>query len=899
MNSPKVVASLGLALILSVILTACGGGSTPKPPAGPPTIQTVLLPQGAVNAPYFNGNGAILSATGGTGAYTWSIASGSLPPGLTLNAAKGLISGTPTTLGNYPFTVQVTDAKGLSSTQPLSIYIEGVVSIIPAVLPTGAAAVPYTNSDSSPVQLVATGGLTPYTWCVVESSGTCDSGTAGALPPGLSLSSSGVISGTPTTDGTPTTFNVQVMDSETAPGKPAVGNSAFSITVMSIVTASLPAGYINVAYSATLTVAGGNPPYTWAASNLPTGLSLDPSSCTGNKLPTCSVKGTPTASGTFPVKVQVMDGEKLNPVPTATATLSLIIYNAPPLKVTTTTLPGGIVGIPYSATLAASGGTPPYTWSLATGSLPSGLSLDPNSGVISGTPTAASTSGFTVQVVDSSSPPQMANSGQLAIIINPPLGNANLKGNYAFTFNGYKNGMPVMMAGSFFADGNGNLTSGLLDYNDGTGELPNNNPTPQMIVPGAGSVYSITPNGLGTMTITTNITVFKLSVSIRGDGSGRMIQSDPTQPQDYGSGQIKSQTPTAWPLCGSHVAMGFFGYDSSLSRYAGAGEFQFDPSTCVDAENGVMDVDDNGKPVPTTFTGAFNQYDQNTGRGVTGFTLTPGGRHFYAFYLVSSSDHKKNELILVSTDPVSQPAALTLWYGLQQATPPTGWDNSYLAGTAVTELNALDTNGAVDVTSGLFVGKGVAGNNCQGNKYDPATFNFDENQGGTSNLNQSSTGTYCVDKTTGRVTLTGFTGQFGQFPPVFYLVKGEQGFVVGTDPAVTSGYLEQQTGSPFSNSSIGGSYAGGTVTPITKDVTNAVTWLLADGSGNMNGTSNTSGTGGPGTQNFTYTYAVDNTGRTVVQQNGTTIGIAYVVSATKFVLLPTTDPSPALSIIGQ
>ncbi len=174
---------------------------------------------------------------GGTGAYTWSITSGSLPPGLTLNATQGLISGTPTTLGNYPFTVQVTDAKGLSCTQTLSIYIEGVVSITPSALPTGAPGVPYTNPDGSPVQLIATGGLTPYTWCVVESSGTCDNGTAGALPPGLSLSSSGVISGTPTTDGTPTTFTVQVTDSETSPGKPAVGTSTFTITVMSIVTA--------------------------------------------------------------------------------------------------------------------------------------------------------------------------------------------------------------------------------------------------------------------------------------------------------------------------------------------------------------------------------------------------------------------------------------------------------------------------------------------------------------------------------------------------------------------------------------------------------------------------------------------------------------------------------------
>ena len=225
--------------------------------------------------PYFNGNGATLSATGGTGAYTWSLASGSLPPGLSLSA-QGLITGTPTTLGNYPFTVQVTDAKGLSSTKPLGIYIEGVVSITPAVLPTGTPGVSYTNSDGSPVQLAATGGLAPYTWCVVESSGTCDNGTGGALPPGLSMSTSGVISGTPITDGIPTTFTVQVTDSETYPGVGAIGTASFSITVMSIVTTSLPFGYINVAYTGTLTVAGGIQPYSWTAMNLPAGLSWIP-----------------------------------------------------------------------------------------------------------------------------------------------------------------------------------------------------------------------------------------------------------------------------------------------------------------------------------------------------------------------------------------------------------------------------------------------------------------------------------------------------------------------------------------------------------------------------------------------------------------------------------------------
>ena len=83
---------------------------------------------------------------------------------------------------------------------------------------------------------------------------------------------------------------------------------------------------------------------------------------------------------------------------------------------------------------------------------------------------------------------------------------SGLNGNYTFSVNGFNSGGPVLMVGSFVADGQGNITSGVLDYNDGSGESPDNNPTPQTI--GAGSVYSINPNGLGTMTITTNIAVF-------------------------------------------------------------------------------------------------------------------------------------------------------------------------------------------------------------------------------------------------------------------------------------------------------------------------------------------------------------------------------------------------------
>jgi hypothetical protein len=1002
MNSPKVVAALGLILIFSVFLTACGGGSskTPPPPPGPPTITTSTLTNGVITRMYLNSNGSPVSlfATGGTGSYTWSISSGSLPPGLSLNSQTGTISGMPTAVqaGGFPFTAMVTDAALMTATASLNIYIEGLVSITPTVLPSGSVGVAYSQT------LTASGGLPPYTWG--GSPFTCGQPPPQPnLPAGLTLNTStGVISGTPTTNGSPTNVAIQVCDSETSPGIPATGFSNFTITIMTITTASLPSGFVNMPYNFTLMENGGVKPWTWSivsgslptgmtlsgagvlsgtptqagnfpvtvkvtdgekpnaavatasfvlgvyqgsqliinttglptsgvegmpysgslmasggvapynwsiiSGSLPPGLSLDPATCTNSSVP-CIVSGTPTTVGPFNFTVQALDSG--SPQQPASAPLKILITGSP-LVITTTTLPAGNVGVPYSATLMASGGLKPYTWSITNGSLPAGLNLDPTTCtkssvpcVISGTPTSAGTFPFTAQVQDSGSPQQTVPA-QLSIVITS-LGNSTLNGNYVFTFSGYNSGTPVVMAGSFVADGKGGLTSGVLDYNDGTGEPVNGSgsPIPQTIQAGAGSVYNITPNGLGTMMITTDKMVFQLAIAIRNDGSGRLIQSDTTNPNAYGSGAIMPNTPLSqgeqFPLCGSHVALGFFGYDNTLiTRYAGAGTFQFDPSTCVDVESGVMDTDDGGSLSSPTFTGAFNQLDNPTSRGITGLTLNPGGRHFYAFYLVSSSDRKTNRLFWVATEPASKPAALNLWSALQQVSPPAGWNNSNLAGgTAVAELSALDTTPAVDVTAGLFAGTGSSSNNCQNNNFDSATFNYDENQGGTSSLQQTSSGTYCVDKNTGRVTLTAFNAGPFATPPVFYLVKTNQAFVVGTDAAVTSGYLEPQTGSPFSNSSLFGLYAGGAITPVTANVTNGVTSLVADGNGDINGTENTSGPGGPNQQQFTYTYTVDATGRAVVQQSGTTIGIAYVISPTKFVLLPTTDVNPALSIIGQ
>ena len=175
-----------------------------------------------------------------------------------------------------------------------------------------------------------------------------------------------------------------------------------------IQTTSLPLGTVGSAYSAKLAASGGTPPYTWSltSGSLPAGLSL---STTG------TISGTPSvAAKATSLTFQVADSSRR--VQNKSVTLSLTI--APPaLLITTSSLPNGQVGTAYSVSLAASGGTPPYTWSLISGSLPAGLSLS-TTGTISGTPTQAQgVTGLTFMAKDSGTPSLTAQSVSLAITI--------------------------------------------------------------------------------------------------------------------------------------------------------------------------------------------------------------------------------------------------------------------------------------------------------------------------------------------------------------------------------------------------------------------------------------------------------------------------------------------------
>jgi hypothetical protein len=354
------------------------------------SITPPTLPGGSVGAPY----SAQLTFNGPPVTVVWSISQGTLPAGLTLGATTGLISGTPTALGASTFVVLATPAtSGTAVSQTFTITIANTLSITTATLPDATVGEAYSTT------LAATGGLTPYTWSVA---GTIP------LPPGLTLNAqTGVISGTPAAAGGTNVINFVVTDSSNVSSNRSLSLQVFSVPV--ITTSGLPEAVQNRTYQTVqFLVQGGVSPYAWSlvGGGLPAGLTF---SATG------VLSGiTNAAEGAYPQQFSVTD----NRGRTATRTLvvGVVTPPPPPLSLSPDTLPTGTVGVPYSAGLSASGGTPGYTFSIVSGSLPPGLQFAGSA--ITGTPSTAGTFVFSVNVVDSGN---RAAGLRYTVVIEPAL----------------------------------------------------------------------------------------------------------------------------------------------------------------------------------------------------------------------------------------------------------------------------------------------------------------------------------------------------------------------------------------------------------------------------------------------------------------------------------------------
>ena len=622
--------------------------------------------------------------------------------------------------------------------------------------------------------------------------------------------------------------------------------------------AALPAAVINTPYSATFTSVGGVGPFTWALASgtLPPGLTISASGV---------ISGTPTVLGTTTFKVQVTDSQ----TPTAAVDVASksVTVNSP-LAITTSSLTGGSVNVPYTASLAASGGVPPYTWSITSGSLPTGLTLS-SSGFISGTPTTQGTSTFTVQVSDSQATPATATA-TLSLAINGPT--FRLNGNYVFSFSGYSQGSPVLQAGSFTSDGLGNITNGLMDSNSATGVLTK--------LPFTGT-YSLDSTNTGPMTLVIPaLGTFSYQLAVPAIGTIRFIQNGSAG--DQGTGVIRKLATGAKFTVSSLAAtwaFGSFGADSALSRFASAGTFQADSKGAW--TSGVEDTNDHGSVANSVpFSGSFVAIDPLTGRGTATLSVTNGATTNYSFYPVTAT-----ELIMLAIDPVSSSAPLALFTLVTTSAPIGGYTNASLNTTTAADLQGVALSNSVPVPDVLlafviFDGKGGL------------TVTTDENLGGTLSANKY-TGTYNVE-TNGRTTLTGF----GSSPIVFYL-SSNTAFTLGTDASVMAGTIVPQFGSPYTNTSISGSYQGASIVAVLPTVTVEADSATPDGAGNYPLTYDTSGPGGPQQGlTLTATYSVDSTGRSPLTVNGTTAGIAYVVNPSKVWVL-SVDANPKVNSIEK
>jgi hypothetical protein len=338
---------------------------------------------------------ATMIATGGTGATTWSLESGALPSGLTLGVANGVISGTPTAAGTFTITAKATDTNWTSNTAvgPLTLTVNAPEFRVSVIAPEGQVGADYRLAAN------ATGAVGTVTWTIVS----------GMLPAGVAFNATtGVIAGTPSEWGR-FSVGMQGVDSYDPANRVQLASVTITInpTPLVITTSSLGRTVYQQSYQTTVSATGGTGTTTWSIVGAP---------IPGLTLSTAGVlSGAATAVDTFNITVRATNDNW--PTNTVTTTLSLVV-DAPQFSVSVPSASAGGVGLFYQLAASASGQVGTVSWAVLAGGLPPGVTLDSNTGVMSGTPTEAGHFTATVQGSDSFAAGRAA-SASVAIAVAP------------------------------------------------------------------------------------------------------------------------------------------------------------------------------------------------------------------------------------------------------------------------------------------------------------------------------------------------------------------------------------------------------------------------------------------------------------------------------------------------
>jgi hypothetical protein len=564
---------------------------------------------------------------------------------------------------------------------------------------------------------------------------------------------------------------------------------------------------------------------------------------------------------------------------------------SPPPSIIAKSLPAGTQGMTYNQTVATSGGAGTVTLTVSSGGLAAGLTMD-SSGHITGTPTGPSgTTSFTVKATDSSSAGLMSAVQNLSITINASAtacGSGHeslLNGQYAFTMQGFDANGAVTLGGMFDADGAGHIarTTGVEDINRSIGVQTNAS------INSASSSYSVGGDNRGCMTIATSAgtSIYRFALGVISSGvasKGRFIEFDDTG--TLGSGVFEKQDPSMFStsrINGNYA----FGADTTSTfitsvrnRFAMVGTFAANGSGGI--SNGELDANENGD---INKSGGLNY--PASGLPFTGnYTVPSNGRGTMIFsvgsqtvkmslYVISASKVLFISLDLQSSDPPFVGSAL------EQSGGP--FSISSMSGPSVLYVSGLcgscgpGSTIASDLIAGIFT---VSNSGSY-------SFSGDESKAGAiSSFNYAATINVAPN---GRVTALGGS----QLPPLLYLVSPNKAFVMLVDGGIYAGFVEPQTGGPFSNHSANGVYVFGSITVTHQNITHESGVADFDGVGTVTGSSDTALVGSTWSspilksdQTFTYTYVVSPNGR-LMMTNGPLI---YIVSPTKQVVL-NVDPS--------
>jgi hypothetical protein len=850
-------------VVLVGFLSSCGGGNA--------SITLQISPTGTISMD--EGQPQIFVATLGLDTknqgVTWTAPTGTGCAGsgcgtITSLTAPQITYMSPTGL-NAPLTVSLKAvANGNSgATSTTTITVNQAPQFTTLTLPNGANGVGYSQ------QVVAEFGVTPYIFTAA-----CPGGGTGCLPPGLSVNrNTGIIVGTPTTPGT---YNFAVTLTDNAFAPLSVTSEQFTVTInpatpLTISSTVLANATVGTPYTTSVQASGGVPPYSWSlpANSLPTGLTFNTTSG--------QISGTPTVAGVFSFFPTVTDSTIPPQKFTAPAgkPVTITVAGAPTLKAVTPTLPSGAVATGYSGSLVATGGVPPYTWSVTSGQLPSGLRLNAQSGSISGIPILVTTSAFTVQVTDSIGSPAASQNLTIGIVTGTVNTNTLLTGSYSFFFNGFDaDSSNVTIAGNFNANGSGVISGGQFDSNRVSGVFTASSliGTYAMGNDGRGTMQLIGTNSKGAM-LTTNYLL-----AMQSNGNVQLIESDTIgTPQTHGAGIMKPVTGSlaAGSFSGNY-AFELVGRDVAASPEVIVGVVHADGNQTLSP--GTIDVNDAGTYSPALILSGTFLVSTTNNKGFATFTYQlPSSAQVqaqYTFYFVSPSD-----IFLVGIDVAN--TILPRLVGemiLQQSSAV--FDSTALDGTSVATGSGLNGKNA-DVYAGLLKGNGDT----------TADLVYDENNGGTISNGVSSPGTFIADpNTNGRIQFSGVGVETtGQKIAAAYLTGVNQGFTIGSNPEVSYGLLEAQTSvAPFSSASLKDGYTLGA--PSTEDTLalNVVGQVNSPGLGSLLGTIDEVDNNGTAhlDQNLIANYVVTATGRGTMTTNSP-IGlpaniIYYIVSPSSF-----------------